>query len=327
MARIQYRRDSSTPLGTGASTLPNASIDVSRNAFIQQIVLDLKAQIKTGVTPLTSPTRWFTNQSLTFNGSSTYFSLRSLYLFHVNKRDYHTAPVMDTVTPAGLNQVVRGQWVMDTRVRPDVPSDFTALIPAFRANTLKLGLQWESAATILDAAGNFDFTNMDVHLAEVVPDTAEESAKLLSSVWAINVTEQTNPFTGTTTNFTNVASIPTGALLKDAHLFFQSPAGVANINDTFLNTSGTSADSEFRVELTKPSLQILYDSTGFDAVDKDKTELELEVRDAGVVRYDPWSASGGLPLENLDEGSVRFAFNNTTNTGEVDVVYRRYVRK
>jgi len=327
MARIQYRRDSSTALGTGAATLANTTITISRNAFIQQLVMDLKAQIDTGAGSLLNQQRWFTNMALTFNGSSTYFSLPSLYLFHMNKRDYHTAPQMDAYAAATPNQVARGQWVMDTRVRPDLPNDFTALIPAFRANTLNLSLQWEAVGTLLGAAGNFDFTNMDVHLAEVVPDSADESARLLKSIWAINVTQQNNPYTGTTTNFTNVANIPTGALLKDAHLFFQSPAGVANINDTFLDSAGTLVDNEFRVELTKPSLQILYDSTEFDAVNKDKTDLELEVRDAGVVRYDPWSDSGGLPLENLDEGSVRFAFNNTTNTGEVDVVYRRYVRR
>lgn len=328
MARILVRRQSSTALGTGSSTLADASLPIDRNAFLQQVILDLKAQVNTGAGSLTNPRRWFTNMSLVFNGSSTYFSLRSLYLFHLNKRDYHTEPVMDTYAASTANQSVRAQWVMDTRPRTNIPNDFSALIPAFRANTLNLNMRWEAAATLLGGAGlNFNYTNMDIHNVEVVPDSPEETTQLLKSIWAISVTEREDNFTATTSNYANTVNVPTGSLVKDVHLFMQSPAGVANINDTLLDTGATSTDAAFRVNLTKPSQQTLYESTGYDSVNKDKTELELETRDAGVTRYDPWSDVGGLPLENLDEGSVRMEFNNTVNTGRVDSVFRRYVRK
>lgn len=325
MARIQTRKQSSEVLTSGG-VLTQINRDIDRNAFIQEIDLDVKVQVDTGASSLTNLRRLWSNMAVTWNGQNSYFSLSSLQCFHINKRDYGTEAVNDTFAASTANQIVRSAWRLDTRPNPNLMNDFSAVIPAMLANQLKLQCTPIADVTIFGSSPTIDFSNLDVHLVELIPESKEETDLVLKNLWAIHEFSKQDEFAAVTSNFGNRSVVPTGYLIKDMFIFFRSAAGEANVNDTLLNTSGTAQDQDFRIVLNKPEQKTLYQSSGFHAVNKDKSELALETRDAGITKLDFWNNMGGLALERFDEGSIVTEFNNTVNTGGVDIVYRRYNR-
>ena len=324
MVQTQQRTISTTKTWTGSAANGN-EFDLPTDFLIQKIIIDFSGDIDTsgaGSTAVEDALQAVISRikldATGKGGSKTIFDMSGADLYHKNFFDYSTPNRRTVVTAASQTDATIGtSLIIDFRLDKKNNDDWSVAIPAWLINTLKLTLDFDTAANGYGTNTSNASVTATVTLVEGIPQANENFSNqpLLTSI----STEHTLSNATGVEKLDNHVSV--GGVIRKIYFVAKTNAGARSdiqVDDLTIKTGNVTILEEVQYEALIHQNIMDYSLPNFDGNFAVKGWFVADFTSSGSV--DSNNNVLGYNAVNLKQGDIKIHYDKLVAQPKIRVI-------